>query len=321
MADLERYRKEFLEYLEIEKNRSLATIRNYGFYLERFNVWADEHKVSSTGQISAELMRQYRLWLNRFTDEHGDVLKKNTQNYHLIALRSFLKYLAKRDVKSLAPEKIELMKMPDRSIAFLSSDELERLLDAPTNVKQPKIVQLRDQAILATLFSTGLRVSELAGLKTEQVNLRDKKTDALTEFSVRGKGSKVRVVFLSADARQRLRDYLDARYDTAPYLFVRHDRAKTKQTERDRNEGGAPLTPRSVERTVTRYAKVAGITKKVSPHTLRHSFATDLLINGADLRSVQSLLGHASVTTTQIYTHLTDQQLKKVHEQFHGKRK
>ncbi|MFA5954298.1 MAG: tyrosine-type recombinase/integrase [Patescibacteria group bacterium] len=319
MADLERYRKEFLEYLEIERNRSAATIRNYSFYLDRFVAWAEERGSKNAKDLSAELIRQYRLWLNRLTDARGESLKKNTQNYHLIALRSFLKYLAKRDVTSLAPEKIELMKMPDRSIEFLSSTELERLLNAPTLVKQPKILMLRDQAMLASTFSTGLRVSELANLKIDQVNLRDTKAHTLTEFSVRGKGSKVRVVFLSSDARALLRSYIEARHDASPYLFIRHDRAKTKQTERERKEGGAPLTPRSIERIVSRYAKVAGITKKVSPHTLRHSFATDLLINGADLRSVQSLLGHASVTTTQIYTHLTDQQLRHVHEQFHGK--
>ncbi len=321
MADLKKTVDEFLEYLEVERNRSRATIRNYRFYLERFVSWAREQKVTGANQLSGDLVRQYRLWLNRLEDENGEPLKKNTQNYHLIAVRSWLKYLAKRDISSLAPEKIELMKMPERQVEFLDHIEIERLLEAPTKVDEPEIIQKRDQAILSALFSTGLRVSELATLKIDHVNL-DKKSEGVTEFTVRGKGSKLRVVFLSPDARETLRTYLDLRHDVSPYLFIRHDRAhKTKQTEREKKEGGAPLTPRSIQRIVERMAKVAGITKNVTPHTLRHSYATDLLLNGADIRSVQSLLGHSSITTTQIYTHLTDKQLREVHKTFHNKKK
>lgn len=319
MANIQQLTTEFLEHLEIEKNRSLATINNYQFYLARFTNWSKDKRATQPKHITGELVRQYRLWLNRQTDANGDLLKKNTQNYHLIALRSFLKYLAKRDIETLAPEKIELMKMPERQVEFLNGEELERLLNAPTISNNNPLITQRDQAILATLFSTGLRVSELASLKTEQINLNSKAD--VTEFTVRGKGSKLRVVFLSADAREYINKYLAERTDISPYLFVRHDRAHQPGDEREKKEGGAPLTPRSIQRIVEKYAKVAGITKNVSPHTLRHSYATDLLTNGADIRSVQTLLGHASITTTQIYTHLTDQQLKQVHSQFHHKKR
>ncbi len=321
MANIKKTVDEFLEYLEVERNRSLATIRNYKFYLHRFADWANERGMSDTGKITGDHVRQYRLWLNRLVDDNGEALKKNTQNYHLIALRSWLKYLAKRDIASVAPEKIELMKMPERQVEFLEHDEIERLLDAPTKVAAPEIIQKRDQAILATLFSTGLRVSELANLKIDHVNLKKGGASDVGEFTVRGKGSKLRVVFLAPDAKEYLRVYLDVRHDVSPYLFIRHDRAhKTKQTEREKKEGGAPLTPRSIQRIIEKFAKVAGITKHVSPHTLRHSFATDLLLNGADIRSVQSMLGHSSITTTQIYTHLTDKQLREVHKSFHNKK-
>lgn len=311
--------QDFLEHLEIEKNRSHATIRNYRFYLDRFAVWAGEHSATKPQHITGDLIRQYRLWLNRQTDANGEALKKNTQNYHLISLRSFLKYLAKRDITTLAPEKIELMRMPERQVEFLTGEELERLLEAPTLSNGNAILTKRDQAILSTLFSTGLRVSELASLKTEQLNL--KSSADVTEFTIRGKGRKLRVVFLSSDAREYLNIYLKHRTDMSPYLFIRHDRAhQPGEDERERREGGAPLTARSIQRIVEKYAKIAGITKNVSPHTLRHSYATDLLTNGADIRSVQTLLGHSSITTTQIYTHLTDQQLKRVHESFHHKK-
>ncbi|OGL85804.1 hypothetical protein A3I40_02675 [Candidatus Uhrbacteria bacterium RIFCSPLOWO2_02_FULL_48_12] len=319
--NLKTYLHEFLEHLEIEKNRSRATIQNYRFYLERFTGWASEHRATKPGHITAELIRQYRLWLNRLTDARGEPLKKNTQNYHLIAIRSWLKYLAKRDVPTLAAEKIELMKTPERQVEFLDGDDLRRLLNAPTKIDEPEIIQKRDQAILGTLFSTGLRVSELANLKIENINLEKPPKDMLTEFTVRGKGRKLRVVFLSADARELLKSYTVLRRDVSPYLFIRHDRARKKQTEREKKEGGAPLTPRSIERTVKKYAKVAGITKKVSPHTLRHSYATDLLQGGADIRSVQALLGHASITTTQVYTHITDPHLREVHKTFHNRKK
>lgn len=319
MTNIHQLITDFLEHLEIEKNRSLATINNYRFYLNRFADWAKSQHISDAKNISGDTTRQFRLWLNRYTDHNGEPLKKNTQNYHLIALRSFLKYLAKRDIKTLAAEKIELMKMPERQVEFLTGEELNRLLTAPTLVKNSPIIHARDQAILATLFSTGLRVSELTNLKIEQVNL--KATGDVSEFTVRGKGSKLRVVFLSAAARDFLKIYVGLRTDLSPYLFNRHDRAhKVGSGEREKKEGGAPLTPRSLQRIVEKYAKVAGITKNVSPHTLRHSYATDLLTNGADIRSVQSLLGHSSITTTQIYTHLTDQQLRQVHQKFHGKK-
>jgi site-specific recombinase XerD len=297
--------QQFLEYLEVEKGRSLNTIANYDFYLRRFFGFA---KVTKPDKITLDLVRRYRLWLNRQTDAKGKPLKKSTQNYHLIALRSFLKYLARRDVKSLAPEKIELAKMPERQVEFLEGDDLEKLLEAPIKTKEARIIQLRDRAILELLFSTGLRVSEISKLKKEQINLKK------DEFTIRGKGDKLRIVFLSNQAKYWLKQYLDTRRDLSPSLFVRHDKAKGK-------EEPGNITPRSIQRLIKKYAKVAGITKKVTPHTMRHSFATDLLINGADIRSVQAMLGHASITTTQIYTHITNKQLKEVHKAFHQRRK
>lgn len=303
---------QFLEYIEIERNRSQTTVRNYAFYLGRFRDWARLRGITKPEQINLDTIREYRLWLNRLGGKTP--LKKNTQNYHLIALRSFLKYLAKRDIKTLVPEKIELAKMPDRTVSFLESDDLERLLATPLQSKEPDIIKKRDKAILETLFSTGLRVSELASLKRDSINLKKE------EFTVRGKGDKYRIVFLSERARQAIRIYLEARKDTFPPLFIRHDRAfNPRRTTKDDND--LSLTPRSIQRLVQRYTKAAGITKRITPHGLRHSFATDLLMNGADIRSVQSLLGHASITTTQIYTHITNQQLRDVHKAFHGKRR
>lgn len=309
---------EFLEYLEIEKNRSQATIKNYNFYLSRFISWA---KINEPAQISAELIRKYRLYLNRLPNPKSDSgLKKNTQNYHSIAIRSFLKYLAKRDVKTLAPEKIELAKQEDRQIEFLEGSDLNKLLEAPL-LQAPKsnlqkksnskeTIKFRDKAILELLFSTGMRVSEMTKLKIEDVNL--KKDD----FPVRGKGGKIRVVFLSNQAKYWLQEYLKKRSDLSPYLLISHDPASIKnKTEKEEK----PLTPRSIERLVAKYAKIAGITKKITPHTLRHSFATDLLKNGADIRAVQSMLGHSSITTTQIYTHITDKHLKDIYQKYHGK--
>lgn len=337
-APLLKYLTEFLEYLEIEKNRSRLTIRKYAFYLGRFIEWFGGTKKPES--ISAEDIRKYRLWLNRLEDVHGEPLKKNTQNYHLIAIRSFLKYLAKRDIKSLAAEKIELMKMPDRDISFLDGSDLNRLLDAPFEVlrthnkrakKEDKndnapLIAHRDKTILEMLFSTGLRVSELAKLKKDDVNLKR------DEFTVRGKGSKSRVVFLSEQAKYWAKKYLDLRADFNPYMFVSHDRRgrtrKQKNTEtkehrnkRTEEQRDQPLTSRSIERLVQKYARFAGITKPVTPHTLRHSFATDLLHNGADIRSVQTMLGHSSITTTQIYTHVTDAELRNIHKKFHGKQR
>lgn len=294
--------QEFLEHLEIEKGRSARTIRNYKFYLERFNEWA---KISDPRQIDLEMVRNYRLHLNRdFEGRDEASLKKTTQNYHLIALRSFLKYLAKRDINTLSAEKIELAKHDARHIEFLTIEELTRLREAPK--KKLGIIRKRDSAIIEMLFCTGLRVSELANLYIEQVNLRSK------EFTVAGKGSKYRIVFISPFARDALRDYLSMRKDSSPYLFVSHDRAKEAREPQ-------PISPRSVQRIIDKYAREAGITKKITPHVLRHTFATDLLRNGADIRAVQALLGHESITTTQVYTHVTDKHLREVHEEFHGK--
>jgi len=308
---------QFLEHLEIEKNRSDKTLRNYHFYLDRFLQWHGAKKTPKS--ITAEQVRKYRLWLNRLEDAHGEPLKKNTQNYHLIALRSFLKYLAKRDIQTLASEKIELMKMPDREVSFLDGSDLNRILEEPLKilkgkkgVKGTKVrIAYRDKAILELLFSTGLRVSELAKLKKDDINLKR------DEFTIRGKGRKSRIVFLSEQARYAIQQYLKARKDMSTYLFVSHD----KQQEKKQATEDRPLTPRSIQRVVHKYAKAAGITKPVTPHTLRHSFATDLLQNGADIRSVQTMLGHSSITTTQIYTHITDQALRNIHKKFHGKQR
>jgi site-specific recombinase XerD len=304
--------REFLDHLEIERGRSVRTVRNYDFYLQRFVAWSE---LREPAMITQDLVRRYRLWLNRYTDERGRELKKSTQNYHLIALRSFLKYLSKRDIASLAPAKVELARVPERSVQFLKDDELARFLDAPLGQHADpdphadySLLKLRDKAILETLFSTGLRVSELASLTRELINPK------VQEFTVRGKGDKPRVVFLSPDARFWLKRYLDKRGDVAPYLFVSLDPAGAARSE------VVGLTPRSIERTVAKYARAAGITKRITPHTLRHTFATDLLRNGADIRSVQTMLGHASITTTQIYTHVTDARLREVYSKFHGKK-
>ncbi|PIQ67825.1 hypothetical protein COY25_00925 [Candidatus Uhrbacteria bacterium CG_4_10_14_0_2_um_filter_41_7] len=295
--------KLFLEYLEIERGRSEKTTRNYDFYLTRFAEWAD---YPDTDKITQEMVRKYRLYLNRDLEgREGENLKKTTQNYHLIALRSFLKYLARLDIKSLDANKIELAKQSTRQIEFLEADEFQRLRQAPLELGG--LIGLRDKAILEMLFSTGLRVSELSNLQIDQVNLKR------DEFTIKGKGSKHRVVFISPDAKEALKTYLGVRKDTSSYMFVGHDRAKIARGE------VTPLSPRSIQRAVEKYALSAGITKKITPHVLRHTFATDLLRNGADIRSVQAMLGHESITTTQVYTHVTDKQLKSIHKKFHDK--
>ncbi len=304
MSKLSTHITQFLEYLEVERGRSERTIKNYDFYLRRFQTWS---KNPEPEKISDEMVRKYRLWLNRqMHGRDGEALKKSTQNYHLIALRSLLKYLAKRDIQSLAPDKIELSKQTMRTVEFLEADELNRLLAAPSKYGEG-LIGLRDKSVLELLFSTGLRVSELSNLKIEQVNLKR------DEFTVRGKGDKPRIVFLSSTAKDALQEYLGRRRDTSEFMFVSHDRAKGGRTE------SGSLTPRSIQRIVEYYSKAAGITKRITPHTLRHTFATDLLMNGADIRSVQSMLGHASITTTQIYTHITNNKMKDVHKKFHGK--
>ncbi len=316
--DLKELKRQFLEYLEIERGRSLNTVRNYDHYL---SIFLDHTKVTKGSQITEDLLREYRLWLNRQpsgkktpgVQGNPENLKKRTQNYYLIALRSFLKYLVRRGMPSLSPEKIELAKVPERSLDLISSQELDRLLNAPTKALEKaesdeEIVKiLRDKAMLELLFSTGLRVSELCSLSRELDLTKD-------EFSVRGKGEKVRVVFISDSARSALKTYLSKRTDMDDSLFIQFGKnAKSKDSLR--------LTPRSIERIIKQYAIMAGISKKVTPHVIRHSFATDLLQNGADLRSVQALLGHAHIGTTQIYTHVTDKHLKDIHKKYHSKSK
>ena len=300
--DIQSLRKEFLEYLEIEKGRSLKTVENYDRYLKRFLNFS---KIKEPREISDDLVRRYRLWLNRQKAAEGEI-KRKTQNYYLIGLRAFLKYLVKRGIKALSAERIELAKIGGRELDLIGEDELERLLEAPA-IDSAK--GSRDKAILELLFSTGLRVSELCGLNRNSIDL------ARREFSVRGKGEKVRVVFLSDQARQALKNYLEKRGDLEEALFINFRGKKNVLSEKFR------LTPRSVERLVQYYAVKAGISRKVTPHILRHVFATDLLVNGADLRSVQALLGHANITTTQVYTHVTDKQLREIHSAFHGKRR
>lgn len=308
-SDIEQWKRRFLEYTEIEKGRSVHTVVNYDRYLSRFLLFA---KVNSPKEITPERIREYRLWLNRQsagTLRRGtsDTLKKRTQNYYLIALRAFLKYLAREGVSTTSSEKVELAKTPEHELDLISREDLRRLLAAPEG---GTLQVLRDRAILELFFSTGLRVSELCALPRDLDLSRD-------EFSVRGKGEKVRLVFLSESAKKALRAYLDKRTDVDDALFITIGRGGERALAA--KKGSLRLTPRSVERIVKHYAVKAGITKKVTPHVLRHSFATDLLQNGADLRSVQALLGHANITTTQIYTHVTDERLKEVYKKYHGK--
>lgn len=307
--NLTELKRQFLEYLEIEKGRSVHTVTNYDHYLTRFLEYS---KVNDPKDLSETIVREYRLWLNRQPGTKvgriHDTLKRKTQNYYLIALRAFLKYLRRRGVESLNPERIELAKVPERSLDLISPAELTRLMEAP---ERNTLVGMRDRAILELLFSTGLRVSELCGLSQEDVDLsRD-------EFSVRGKGDKVRVVFLSDTAREAIRDYLKERKDFDEAMFVQYGK-NVKQASVDNKD--LRLTPRSVQRIIKKYATIAGITRKVTPHVIRHSFATDLLSNGADLRSVQALLGHAHIGTTQIYTHVTDKHLRDIHKKFHSRK-
>lgn len=294
---------DYAEYLEIERGRSSKTSESYRHYLERFLEFAGfEQKVED---ITPELIRKYRLWLNRYEID-GGTLSLITQNYHLIALRGFLNYLSKRDIESMAPNKIELPRVHRKQVTFLYSEEVQRMLEAVPNDDQP--ASLRDRAIMELLFSSGLRVSELANLDRDHVNTQRR------EFMVRGKGQKDRPVFISPKAASCIDDYLSARTDSLKPLFLSYSRNKNAL---DNSGDYRRLTTRSIQRIVQKYAKLAGITKHVSPHTMRHSFATDLLMNGADIRSVQGMLGHSSIATTQIYTHVTDQHLKDVYEQFH----
>ncbi len=310
-------KQQFLEYVEIEKGRSVKTVRNYDFFISKFLTYG---KIKTAEDITAGVVREFRLWLNRQpgwkSKNEARTLKKNTQNYHLIALRSFLKFLAKRGIKSLSPDMIELAKVGHRQIDVITHDELRRLMNAPDD---GSLTALRDKAILELLFSTGLRVAELCSLSRD-IDL------TAEEFTVRGKGDKVRLVFLSPEARTAVKRYLDARKDMGDALFVeiseRALKASSSGKKKDgKDAGDTPLTTRSVQRIIKKYAIKAGIPKRVTPHMIRHCFATDLLSNGADIRSVQMLLGHADISTTQIYTHVTDSQLKQVYKQFHGKKR
>ncbi len=295
---------DFLEHLEVEGGRSPRTIENYKLYLERFIDFAGDIDVA---KITSETIRKYRLWLNRYKNSNtGEELLLITQNYHLIALRGLLTYLSQRDISSLAADKITLPKTVRKQVTFLHYDEVVRLIEQIPLDNEPG---LRDRAIIELLFSSGLRVSELVNLNHDHINL------ARREFMVRGKGQKDRPVFVSMSAAEHVKNYLDARSDSLPALFISYSRRPTKPSvSGDYRRLGA----RSIQRMVSHYARLAGITKHVSPHTMRHSFATDLLMNGADLRAVQSMLGHSNIATTQIYTHVTDQHLKDVHERFHS---
>jgi len=309
VSGIEHLAERFLEHLEIELSRSPRTIDNYRRSLSKFFAASGAR---TPEDITIERVRGYRLALNREIAPSGEPLTRSTQTYHVVVLRSFLKFLAKEDIASLPPEKIAVGKVPTRQVDFLEYDEVERLLDAASGAG---LRALRDRAALELLFSAGLRVSELTSLDRDQVNLKK------GEFSVRGKGSKLRVVFLSDRAREALTRYLDKRTDMDPALFVSVPKVKRDQGDGRKNGKGLRLTERSVQRMVKKYATRAGIIKDVHPHTLRHSFATDLLQNGADIRSVQAMLGHSSITTTQIYTHVTNERLREIHEAFHGKKK
>ncbi|MBY0376860.1 tyrosine-type recombinase/integrase [Patescibacteria group bacterium] len=315
MASLKQLKTQFLEYIEIEKGRSLNTVRNYDHYL---TVFLENIKTDDPSKIVDSNVREFRMWLNRQSTGNnratGETLSKKTQNYYLIAIRAFLKYLARQEIKSLPAEKIELAKVSQRQLDLITHDELIRLLNSP---KGTDLKDLRDKAILELLFSTGLRVSELCSLNSDI----DLKSD---ELSVRGKGGKVRVVFLSEEAKTSVKKYLDARKDMSDALFIQvgsEFTGKTKNKDVSKEKLDVPaLTRRSIERIVKQHAIKSGISKKVTPHVMRHMFATDLLGNGADLRSVQAILGHANIGTTQIYTHVTDKHLRDIHKKFHNKR-
>ena len=305
---------DFLESLEIEKGRSTKTTENYGLYLARFlDLITQDFPEGATikpADLTPEILRKFRLRLNRFDDnQNHERLSALTQSYHLIALRGFLKYLAKRGIKSLDPSLVDLPRAAKKQVTFLHFDEVSRLLsEIPTDTE----TGLRDRAILELLFSGGLRVSELCNLNRDSINL------ARREFMVRGKGKKDRPIFIDQTTAEHIEEYLNARTDTLPALFLNNS---SNQNIPDTSGDFRRLSPRSIERIIGKYTRLAGITKHVTPHTLRHSFATDLLMNGADIRSVQSLLGHANIATTQIYTHITDPHLKEVHEKFHTETK
>lgn len=295
---------DFVEHLEVEKGRASVTAANYNHYLERLIEFTGDIDVKD---ITPEQLRKYRLWLNRYINDNGENLSTITQSYHLIALRGFLTYLVKRDIPSLSPEKVELPKVNRKQVTFLTRDETERLFEAVPDDGSP--THLRDRALLELLFSSGLRVSELVNLNRDHVNTKRR------EFTVRGKGQKDRPIFISEQAAQQIETYLAARNDSLPPLFLNYSR----NNQTDSSGNFRRFTARSVQRMISSYAKLAGITKRVTPHTMRHSYATNLLMNGADIRSVQSMLGHSDISTTQVYTHVTDQHLRDVYEKFHTK--
>jgi len=299
---------DFLEYLEIQKGCSPLTIQRYRHYLNRFQDWLTENSPAAKPEdINLELIRRYRLYLAHLRARDGLLLQRVTQSYHIIALRAFLRYLmVQRDIATLSPDKVELPKQGSRSIAFLNSEQMDRLLNSP---QISNIIGLRDRTILETLFSTGLRVSELVNLNRDQVDLERK------EFGVKGKGNKLRVVFLSDTAAQWIERYLRSRQDRFKPLFIRH----SGKVDTRKNGEKMRLTARSIQNIVTKHTKRAGLPIEATPHTLRHSFATDLLISGADIRSVQEMLGHESIRTTQVYTHVTNRHLKEVHKAFHSR--
>lgn len=296
--------EKFLVHAEIDKNQSHKTLENYRHYLGRFLEFAGD---ISPKKIDYALVQKYRLHLNRL-EFKGKELSKKTQNYHIIALRAFLKYLHKNDIETLSAEKIELSKIPERTVDFLTREEVENIFN---QVDTSKKIGMRDRAILECLYSTGLRVSELCGLNRDQVNLKTR------EFAVRGKGSKMRIVFLSKRAQIWIEDYLKIREDNYDPLFISYSRRSKNKIDLENGESRR-LQRDTIEAIVAKYRRLAGVVKKVTPHTMRHSFATQLLQNGADIRSVQEMLGHSSITTTQIYTHLTNQRLKEVHDKFHS---
>lgn len=307
-TEIENKTKQFLEYLEVERGSSPLTIRNYNHYLQRFSSWLKKERIRLLlKDINPEVVRQYRVYLSRLPgNRNKGVMSRKTQGYHVIALRSFLRWLIKNDYKVMSPDKIDLPKITERQVKFLTGDQTDRLLNAPS---LSKITGKRDKAILELFFSTGLRVSELVKLDRDKVNFK------LREFGIVGKGGKARVVFLSARAAGWVQNYLKARRDKFKPLFIRH-MGKVKLTDSDES---MRLSPRSIQRMIKKYVRKVKLPVDATPHVLRHSFATDLLRAGADIRSVQEMLGHKNIQTTQIYTHVTDKQLKDVHAAFHGK--